>query len=217
MDAGHHRLAGIGAKFGHDRHERRPERLKCLLRLPDVEDLDLPVRLEGYVVRASFRRARTGVRDDSSSFSSALEHMRPMMVAGGFDEALVLARRRAEQLSSPYAVSVVMTPMGRIRLVLGGVLVLAATGLTNTAAVGRVPSARPLHPHFRLIAGTDRNSQVATDGRYVPVWSLYGTGSRRVAVIDELTGRRFGFTPPSGCGLDWWARAGGSDAAFPVA
>src|SRR5450755_1656470 len=56
---GHHRLAGIGAKFGHYRNERRPERLKCPLRFPDVENLDLAVRLKGNVVRASFRRART--------------------------------------------------------------------------------------------------------------------------------------------------------------
>ena len=47
---GHHRLARIDPKSGHYGDERRTEGLECLLRLPDVENLDLAVRLERDVV-----------------------------------------------------------------------------------------------------------------------------------------------------------------------
>jgi hypothetical protein len=70
VDPGDHRLARIGSEFGHDRKERRPECLECLLGLPDVEHLDLPVRLKrewlerpsGAAAPASLSRRRARAR-----------------------------------------------------------------------------------------------------------------------------------------------------------
>ena len=67
-----HRLAGVDADAGQDRDERRPEGLELLLRLPDVEHLDVALDLHGHVVQPSVGRADPrGVELlDSNTYSS---------------------------------------------------------------------------------------------------------------------------------------------------
>src|SRR4051794_15300596 len=72
VDPGDHRLARIGSEFGHDRNERRAECLERLLGLPDVEDLDLPVRLKGEMVGASLGRSGAGLLEPSNHLVIAL-------------------------------------------------------------------------------------------------------------------------------------------------
>src|SRR6266496_2880215 len=56
----HHRLTGIGSKRGHDRHQGLAKRIERLLRIPDVEHLNLPVGLKRRVVEPAGRSSGAG-------------------------------------------------------------------------------------------------------------------------------------------------------------
>lgn len=49
MNPSHHRLIHLDARRREYRQKSYPERVECLLRPPNVEDLDLAIRLKGDV------------------------------------------------------------------------------------------------------------------------------------------------------------------------
>src|ERR1700733_9233296 len=60
VNSRHHRLLEANTQFGEDRRESRSEGVKVLLRFPDVENPDLPLRLQSDVVRAPLGHAGPG-------------------------------------------------------------------------------------------------------------------------------------------------------------
>src|SRR6059036_145881 len=61
MDGGDHRLARVDAGSGEDRHQRLPERVERLLRVPYVEHLQPVLSLERDVIRPPGGSALPGV------------------------------------------------------------------------------------------------------------------------------------------------------------
>src|SRR5664280_911573 len=72
VNRGDHRLAESDVQSRKDRHQRRAEGLELLVRLPDVKDLDLAVRLERKMIRATLGRSRTRRLESFDRFSVLL-------------------------------------------------------------------------------------------------------------------------------------------------
>src|ERR1700679_4277735 len=49
VNPSHHRLVHLDGRCREDRQKGHPECVECLLRLPNIEDLDLAIRLKGDV------------------------------------------------------------------------------------------------------------------------------------------------------------------------